>query len=142
MSGIVIHLAVSKKRGVAKTPVERIQLIPEWGVTGDAHGGNWDRQVSILSVQHLQGIADKGIEVDINQLAANVLVKGLDLSTARSGDGLCLGETVLRVSQIGKFYPHGSPWHKEVLSRYGIFARVIKGGEVRIGDGVTLITQE
>lgn len=140
--GRVIHLATSDNRGVPKIAVNRIELLPNWGVKGDAHAGEWDRQVSLLEVERLEELEKKGIDVQPDHLAANILVKGADLSKVRSGDELRIGNARIRVSQIGKFYPPGSPWHKKVLSRFGIFGKVVVGGEVKVDDPVILIVEQ
>ena len=137
--GRVVHLAVSQKRGTAKRPVECIVLVRNSGVEGDAHAGDWDRQVSILEVERLEAWRSKGMDTPLELLAANILTENAGLGGVRSGDEIKVGGAVIRVSQIGKFYPPGAPWHKEVLSRFGIFGRVVSGGEVKLGDRVFLI---
>lgn len=48
-TAVIKAVCISEKKGEQKHPVEEIQLRPHLGIVGDAHAGDWHRQVSLLS---------------------------------------------------------------------------------------------
>lgn len=140
-SGKVIAVNTSLKKGVVKKPVEQITL-DFTGVTGDAHAGEWHRQVSLLG----QESADKfttatGKKVSPGDFAENITTSGLALHLMQPLDRLLIGDAELELTQIGKKC-HGKTCaiYKEtgdcVMPKEGIFCRVIKPGIVRPGDEI------
>ncbi len=49
--GIIQAICISEVRGVQKHAIPEADLTPEWGIVGDAHGGSWHRQVSLLGLE-------------------------------------------------------------------------------------------
>ena len=52
----VVSVNISEKKGEQKRPVPEIQLKLRHGIVGDAHAGDWHRQISLLaeeSVAHI-----------------------------------------------------------------------------------------
>ena len=47
----IVSLAISKKKGTRKTRVEKVEVIKDHGILGDAHAGPWERQVSFLAAE-------------------------------------------------------------------------------------------
>ncbi len=138
--GEVISINVSKSRGTEKVPVEEINLIQEWGLEGDAHGGDWDRQVSIFPVEALEKVPEENKDEVLNGgYTENFTIKGIALKDLTSGTKLKVGNAIIQVLQIGKekYEDHGRPF---IVSREGRFGRVIKGGKVKTGDKIYLIT--
>ena len=45
----IISVNISEKKGTVKKPTDRI-TITELGVQGDAHSGNWHRQISLVDL--------------------------------------------------------------------------------------------
>lgn len=142
MNGRVVVVSMSLRRGVSKHPVESIQLRPDWGVVGDAHAGNWHRQVALLAWEDVQQAQARGLQVGPGSFAENIATEGLVLMTLPVGARLRIGEALLEVTQIGK--PHDEPdvIHElvgdSVIPRRGIFCRVLQGGTVRGGQEIVV----
>lgn len=140
----IVSIAVSRKKGTRKTLVERATVVENHGLEGDAHAGPWHRQVSFLASESIQGAREKGLTVDFGDFAENVATEGVDWKHLPVGTQVKLGLTVVvEVSQIGKtchkpcaiYYQAGDC----IMPREGVFARVIKGGEIACGDPIALI---
>ncbi|GAB4168509.1 MAG: MOSC domain-containing protein [Geothermobacteraceae bacterium] len=143
MSARVIATCISKNKGERKTPVDSVELRPEHGLVGDAHAGEWHRQVSLLAKESIDKMRALGLDVDSGDFAENITTEGIDLVGLPVGTRIRVGETLLEVTQIGKechnrcaiYYQAGDC----VMPKEGIFARVIEGGVVKPGDEITRI---
>lgn len=134
----VISVNTSKEKGTVKTPVEQI-TINETGVVGDAHAGNWHRQVSLLGSESIaKGSLTVGRELHPGLFAENITTEGFPLYEMKYLDKLVSGNMELMVTQIGKKCHSGCEIFKEVgdcvMPKEGIFAKVIKGGKLKAGD--------
>ncbi len=139
LQGKVLRVSISDEKGVPKRNVEEVRLLVEWGVEGDAHAGAWHRQVSLLAMESIRKMQDKGLEVRPGDFAENITTEGLDLISLPIGTRLKVGgEALLEVTQIGKECHAGCAIFQQVgqciMPMEGIFARVIQGGKVRPGD--------
>ena len=140
----IVSIAVSRKKGTPKTPVDEAFISQEHGLEGDAHAGPWHRQVSLLAQESIDKMRALGLDVNAGDFAENITTSGIDLVSLPIGTRLQVGETLLEVTQIGKechtrcaiFYQAGDC----VMPKEGIFVRVIRGGTVKAGDGVTILT--
>ena len=135
--GSVLAINISTERGIAKTSVGQIEVIEGWGLEGDAHGGDWDRQVSILPVESLEKVpAEKKEEVLSGGYTENFTIEGVDPADLAVGNFVSLGDAVIKILHIGKeqYKNHGRPY---IVSREGRFGQVVKGGPVRVGDEVS-----
>lgn len=137
----VVAVSVSREKGVKKSPVPEIVLRKGWGVIADAHSGPGIRQVSLLAVESVKKVRDKGLEVGPGDFAENITTAGVNLSSLPVGTRLRLGKTILiQVTQIGK--ECHSPCHiyysvgQCVMPREGIFAVVLRGGRLHPGDPI------
>jgi MOSC domain-containing protein YiiM len=134
----IISVNISETKGTVKTPVKELILKPEHGVEGDAHAGTWHRQVSLLGVESIKKMLDKGVEVKPGDFAENVTTKGVILYELPVGTRIIIGECELEVTQIGKECHTGCEVFKLVgacvMPKEGIFARVIKGGTINAQD--------
>ncbi len=141
-TGKIISLNTSEKKGTIKTPVDRV-TINESGIVGDAHAGNWHRQVSVLASEEIETFA-KQMKTDIayGAFAENITTQGVDISTAALLDTFTSGSVELQVTQIGKKC-HGDKCAifqqigKCVMPHKGIFCKVITGGNIETGDEIT-----
>jgi MOSC domain-containing protein YiiM len=140
----VVSIAVSKKKGTRKRPVESALLVEGHGLEGDAHAGPWHRQVSFLSAESIHRARDRGLDVSYGDFAENIATEGIDWETVPVGRRLEIGDSVLvEITQIGKechnkcaiYYQAGDC----IMPREGIFARVLKGGEIRPGDRLRVL---
>lgn len=137
----VVAVNISEKKGVRKTPVEYIDLVENFGIKGDAHGGDWHRQVSLLGHESMVKQDIEGLSP--GDFAENILTSGIVLYELPIGTRIRLGEAVLEVTQIGKECHHGCEIRQLtgdcVMPREGIFAKVIKEGRVRPQDPIELV---
>lgn len=143
--GKVIAVSVSSKKGIPKTNTGKIRLIEGYGIEGDAHAGNWHRQVSFLAIESIEKIKQKGLKnVKPGDFAENITTEFIGLPDLKPGTRLKIGKTSeLEITQIGKechsrcaiFYSAGDC----VMPREGIFAKVITGGEISPGDEIKLM---
>ncbi len=140
----VVSVNISEKKGTIKVPVPEIDL-NGLGVAGDAHAGNWHRQVSLLADESVERFTlSAGRKIKYGEFAENITTKGLELVNTHPLDKLIIGVVELEITQIGKEC-HGTSCNifKEVgncvMPKEGIFARVIKNGKVKAGDVVTYI---
>jgi molybdopterin adenylyltransferase len=134
----VVSVNISKEKGTIKLPVESIEL-NEYGVKSDAHAGSWHRQVSLLADESIQKFSlQAGRVINYGEFAENITTQGIDLVKTRPLDRLSIGRAELEITQNGKEC-HGSNCSifREVgncvMPKEGVFARVIKGGNVNTG---------
>jgi len=142
-SGRIVALSVSAKKGTAKANVPRVLLRERWGCEGDAHAGDWHRQVSILAVESVRKMQEKGLRVRPGAFAENVTTEGIDVAHLHIGERLRVGEAELEVTQIGKECHQRCAIYAQagdcVMPREGIFARVLRGGSVAPGDLIAVV---
>lgn len=131
-------VCISPARGIGKKPVDKAILIENHGIEGDAHAGKWHRQVSLLSYDKVEEFNRRGGGVADGDFGENILVEGLNLSQLPVGTLLKSGAVILRLTQIGKdCHSHCAIYHRVgecIMPREGVFAEVLKGGELRAGD--------
>jgi molybdenum cofactor synthesis domain len=140
----VVAVNISTKTGVIKKPVESAHLVEKLGIEGDAHAGNWHRQVSLLdqaSVDKMTALGVEGLTPGI--FAENITTEGIALHALPIGTRLRVGETELEVTQIGKeCHAHCQVYQQVgmcIMPTEGIFTIVIRGGEIRAGDAIEVL---
>ncbi len=145
--GEIVAVALSKEKGTTKKSVPRVELKPEHGVSGDAHAGDWHRQVSLLaeeSIELMEENLDRSdFQPGFGDFAENIATRGIQLHKLNPGDKLHLGrKAVIEVTQIGKECHSGCEIAQKVgrciMPERGIFARVLQSGVVRPGDNIYL----
>ncbi|NMB75352.1 MAG: MOSC domain-containing protein [Myxococcales bacterium] len=142
--GRVEAICVSEKTGVQKTPVPRARLRAGFGIEGDAHAGDWHRQVSLLSASDIAEARLRLPDIADGAFAENLVLSGVDFSRLTVGARLRLGTSVvLRITQIGKECHTpcriGQLTGDCIMPRLGRFASVEEGGEIAAGDPVELL---
>lgn len=143
MTARVVAVNISPSKGEQKLPVAAAELRENHGIVGDAHAGDWHRQVSLLAEESIEKMRRLGLEVDPGAFAENLTTRGIDLVALPVGSRLALGETLLEVTQIGKecharcaiYFQAGDC----VMPKEGIFARVLRGGRLTAGMEVRRI---
>ncbi len=138
--GKIVAISTSSRRGIPKTNQHEVRLIENWGIENDVHAGNWHRQISILAMESVRKIRDKGVPVRPGAFAENITTEFIDIPNLTIGTRVVIGDSELEITQIGKechqkcaiFYRAGDC----VMPREGIFAIVKRGGTIRVGDDV------
>jgi MOSC domain-containing protein YiiM len=130
----ILSVNVSARTGEQKSPVERAVLREGHGIEGDAHAGDWHRQVSLLADEDIETMRGRGVVLGCGDFAENITTADVDLGSLPVGATLTLGTALLEVTQIGKECHHGCAIFQAVgdcvMPRRGIFARVLRGGVI------------
>lgn len=138
LCGTVRAVCISKEKGTGKHPVPSASFIPNYGIEGDAHAGNWHRQVSLLSYDRVAEFNARGANVADGDFGENLVVEGLNFRELPVGTTFYAGTAVLRMTQIGKECHSHCAIHQRVgdciMPREGVFAEVIREGEIHPGD--------
>jgi MOSC domain-containing protein YiiM len=138
--GAVVAISISSEKGVKKTPVESAALIIDHGIEGDAHAGDWHRQISLLGEESIEKMKASGLDVGYGDFAENITTKGLVLYEIPIGAKMRIGKCRVEITQIGKECHDRCAIYKAagdcVMPREGIFARVLNGGEIKKGDEI------
>lgn len=145
-TGKIVAISTSTRRGIPKSNRNEVLLIENWGMEGDVHAGNWHRQVSILAMESVQKMRDKGVPVRPGAFAENLTTEFIDIPNLTIGTRVTIGDAELEITQIGKechqkcaiFYRAGDC----VMPREGIFAIVKRGGVITVGDDVVVHAAE
>ncbi len=142
-AGKIIAVCTSRNKGTPKTDIGSGFLEVGFGLSGDAHGGDWHRQVSLLSAEQIRTMEEKGLDVRPGSFAENMTTQGFDLDSVCVGDRLKIGESaVVEVTQIGKeCHTRCAIYHKIgecIMPEQGVFARVIEAGDVKVGDSISM----
>lgn len=140
----VVSVNISERKGEQKHPVAQIELKLRHGLIGDAHAGDWHRQVSMLAEESVDTMrASSPIPLDAGVFAENINTVGIDLKALPIGTHLRIGETEVEVTQIGKECHNACAIRKAVgkcvMPTEGIFVVVVKEGTVRAGDEIEIL---
>ncbi|MHC4159407.1 MAG: MOSC domain-containing protein [Planctomycetota bacterium] len=143
--GRIKAISVSKEKGTRKTNVPEAELRADFGIVGDAHAGNWNRQVSLLASESIDEMLAKGAKVSPGDFAENITTEGIDLKELSIGSKLKLGESAeLQISQFGKECHSRCEIFEQVgdciMPREGVFAKVTGAGSVKVGDAIEVVT--
>ncbi|SHJ43884.1 MOSC domain-containing protein YiiM [Geosporobacter subterraneus DSM 17957] len=146
MTGKVIAINISEKKGVPKRTIEEGFFEIDHGLVGDAHAGNWHRQVSLLGNESIEKMKAIGIEgLCTGKFAENLTTEGIDLWKLPVGTKLEIGETLQEVTQIGKeCHTKCAIFHQVgncVMPTEGIFTKVLKAGKIKINDLIKVIEE-
>jgi MOSC domain-containing protein YiiM len=140
----ILSIAISKKKGTRKKPVEEVILRENHGIEEDAHAGPWHRQVSFLASESISEAKERGLDVNFGDFAENFATRGIDWKAVTVGTQLRLGHKALvEITQIGKechnkcaiYYQAGDC----IMPKEGIFGRVLRGGRIRRGDTIAFV---
>jgi TatD DNase family protein len=136
--GTVRAVCISAEKGTPKRNVGSAEFAVRHGLKGDAHAGDWHRQVSLLSYQKIADFRAKGADVDDGAFGENLVVEDIDFSKLPVGTILHCGDVILEMTQIGKeCHSHCEIFKRMgdcIMPREGVFAKVIRGGTIKIGD--------
>ncbi|MDT8419421.1 MAG: MOSC domain-containing protein [Desulfuromonadales bacterium] len=142
MAAKIVATCISRNKGERKTPAKQVELRENHGIVGDAHAGDWHRQVSLLARESIEKMRALGLDVDSGDFAENLTTEGISLVDLPVGSQLRINDCLLEVTQIGKeCHTRCAIYHQAgdcVMPKEGIFARVLNGGSVAAGDDIIL----
>ena len=140
--GKVLAVCVSEKKGTLKTNVGSALFVRDWGIETDAHAGHWHRQVSLLGAEKIAAFRAGGARVEYGAFGENLVVEGFDFRALPVGTLFRCGDVLLELTQIGKeCHTHCAIYRQTgdcIMPREGVFARVIEGGTVSVGDEMAI----
>jgi MOSC domain-containing protein YiiM len=144
IKGEIKAISVSEKKGTKKTNVPEAEVKLDFGIVGDAHGGDWNRQISLLAIESIDKMIGMGANVSPGSFAENITTQGIELPGLPIGSKLRIGKEIeLEVTQIGKECHSRCEIFKQVgdciMPREGIFAKVMKAGVMRVGDTLEVL---
>jgi len=137
----IVSIAVSRKKGTTKTCVDQVKLIDDHGIEGDAHAGDWHRQLSFLAAESIMRAETEDFKLNFGDFAENIATTGIDWKSQPVGQKFKLGQDALvEITQIGKechkkcaiFYRTGDC----IMPKEGVFAKILKGGTITTGDSI------
>ncbi len=138
-------VCISAKKGMVKKAQAGIDLKESWGIEGDAHAGDWHRQVSLLAGESIDQVKEILPKLQQGAFAENIITRGIDLASIGIGNSLQIGSTVvITITQIGKECHNSSCAIKKatgdcIMPREGIFAKVVVGGRIVPGDKIVIL---
>jgi len=140
----VLAVNISDKKGIEKKPLESGRFLVNHGLENDVHAGEWHRQVSLLAVESINKMKERGLpDLDYGKFAENITTEGIDLTSLPIGTKLKIADVILEVTQIGKeCHQKCAIYHKVgdcVMPREGIFAKVLKEGTIKPGDEIVIL---
>ena len=140
----IVAVCISKAKGERKTAVGQGELLQGFGLVGDAHGGDWHRQISLLADESIEKMRAAGLDVGAGDFAENLTTRGIHLYSLPLGTRLRVGASaLLEITQIGKVcHDRCAIYHQAgdcVMPREGVFAIVLEGGPVRAGDALEIL---
>lgn len=146
MPGKVVAVCISENKGERKKPVAEVTVKENHGIVGDAHAGDWHRQISLLALESIRKMQEKGLDVTTGDFAENITTEGIDLPSLPIGTRIAIGETLNEVTQIGKeCHTRCAIYHQAgdcVMPREGIFVKVIRGGAIRVDDKIEIVSEK
>ena len=142
----VIAVCIREKRGLPKVEKPYIETKVNHGIIGDAHAGDWHRQISLLSLESIDTMRGLGFDLPNGAFAENIITQGIDVAKLPVGTHLQVGEAQLEITQIGKEC-HSDCAIKQttgkcIMPTQGVFAKVVSGGRITSGDAITLLEKK
>lgn len=136
-------VCISEKKGTRKVEVPSIKVLVNHGIDGDAHAGNWHRQISLLAEESIDKLRQSGMELTPGAFAENIVTEGIELKNLLVGTKLKVGSSMLEVTQIGKECHNDCEIKRTagkcVMPTEGIFAIVLQGGTITPGDTIKVM---
>ena len=141
--GTIKAICISTVRGIQKESIDSAEILAGFGISVDAHGGDWHRQISLLSHDKIEQFRQLGADVAPGAFGENLVVEGIDFRALPVGTQLACGDVLLEITQIGKECHHRCAiYHKMgdcIMPREGVFAKTIKGGSISVGDPMCVL---
>lgn len=140
----IVSINESERKGTVKNSRQVGYLEENKGLQGDAHADGSHRQLSMLAKESYDEMKSLGAEnLPFGVFAENITTEGIILHTLPVGIKLKIGSCEVAVTQIGKECHKGCEIYKKVgkcvMPTQGIFARILKGGEIHVGDKIEIL---
>lgn len=143
--GKITAICVSERKGTQKHYIEQAELKVDHGIVGDAHAGNWHRQVSLLNKEKIDAFRARGAKVNDGAFGENIIVEGIDFRTLPIGTRYRSGDVLLEMTQIGKeCHDHCAIYAAVgdcIMPREGVFCKVLQGGVLHVGDDLEIVEE-
>jgi MOSC domain-containing protein YiiM len=140
----IVSIAMSRKKGTIKKCINQAELIENHGIKEDAHAGDWHRQLSFLAAESIEKASTSNFKLNFGDFAENIATTGIDWKSMKIGQRVKLGtDALVEITQIGKechkkcaiYYRTGDC----IMPKEGVFAKILKGGTIKIKDNISLI---
>lgn len=130
----------------ARVPLERAQLVANFGIEGDRKGGPGDRQLNVMHAEHLAELGAEGFKVAPGEMGEQIIVAGLDPAALVAGARVKLADAVIEVVEprtgCARFEMIQGKPRGDAAGRLGVIARVLEGGPLAVGDPVQVLATE
>lgn len=130
----------------ARVPIERAQLVANFGIKGDRKGGPGDRQLNVMHAEQLAELGTEGFKVGPGEMGEQIVVAGLDPTALAAGARVKLADAVIEVVEprtgCARFEMIQGKPRGDAAGRLGVIARVIEGGELAVGDAVEVLARD
>jgi len=146
LKGKILAVCCGEVKKEKKIPIKEGLIIKDWGLEGDAHAGKYHKQISLLGLDSMNKMRDQGVKINFGELYENLDVEGLILYKLSLGTKLKIGEDILlEMTQVGKknsyFLEIDGKRISSIMTKEGIFTRVLKGGKVKKGDEIEVLSE-
>ncbi len=146
LKGKILAVCCRKVKKEKKIPIKEGLIIKDWGLEGDAHAGKYHKQISLLGLDSMNKMRDQGVKINFGELYENLDVEDLILYRLPLGTKLKIGKDILlEITQIGKkdsyFLEIDGKRISSIMTKEGIFTRVLKGGKVKAGDEIEVLSE-
>ena len=143
--GKILAVCTSEKKGTQKQNIKTATFVVDHGIQGDAHAGNWHRQVSLLSHEKVEDFRSRGAVVDDGAFGENLVITGYDFKSMAVGTKFKCNDVILELTQIGKeCHAHCAIYHAVgdcIMPREGVFTKVLHGGIISVGDEFAVLEE-
>ena len=146
LRGKILAVCCGKVKKEKKIPMKEGLIIKGWGLEGDAHAGKYHKQISLLGLDSMNKMRDQGVKINFGELYENLDVEGLVLYKFPLGTKLKIGKDILlEITQIGKkesyFLEIDGKKISSIMTKEGVFTRVLRGGKVKVGDVIEVVSE-
>ncbi len=153
MVGTVYSIQFSQVKGRPWVPVNRAQVVKDFGLESDRRAGDGIKQVSLHSIEGIRR-QEQCVRVEESRdglkpgdFSENMTTVDMDLTGLKLGDQLKVGsDVVLEISKVGKecyeFCSFKDGKDCCVIPREAVFTKVLNGGVIRVGDNIEVVTND
>ena len=131
----------------ARVSLDRATLVEGHGIEGDLKGSRGKRQLNVMRAEAIAELDVLGLQTAPGQLGEQLVISGLEPALFVPGTRLRLGPTAVIEFTSPRTgcdrFEHIQGTSKErVVGRLGFMARIVIGGEIRVGDTVDCLRPE